>query len=47
MSVFFVENAQKNKNVRFMSTNFKFAIKKNTNRSIKNTKVKFGRRDWQ
>ena len=30
-----------------MSTNFKFAIKKKINRSIKNTKVKIGRRDWQ
>lgn len=30
-----------------MSTNFNFGIKKNINRSIKNTKVKIGRRDWQ
>ena len=30
-----------------MSTNFNLGIKKIINRSIKNTKVKFGRRDWQ
>ena len=43
----FVKIAHKNKNVRFMSTNFNFAIKKIINRSINNTKVKIGRRDWQ